>query len=107
MLGRGRTVSEKKTFRCVLFQLGLDTLQLFVDCCVWPHLISAFVAELRSLARDCDFGRALEVNLRDKLVCAVADQVLQQKLLTEKDLTFERALDVALSHELAKKNLAT
>ena len=69
--------------------------------------ISAFVAELRSLARDCDFGRALEDNLRDKLVCAVADQALQRKLLTEKDLTFQRALDVARSHESAKKNVAT
>ncbi len=69
--------------------------------------ISAFVAELRSLARDCDFGRALEVDLRDKLVCAVADQALQQKLLTEKDLTFQRGLDVARSHESAKKNVAT
>ena len=60
--------------------------------------ISAFVAELHSLARDCDFGRALEDNLRDKLVCAVADQALQRKLLTEKDLTFQRALDVATLH---------
>ena len=69
--------------------------------------ISAFVAELRSLARDCDFRRALDDNLRDKLVCAVADQALQRKLLTERDLTFKRAFDVAQSHEAAKKKVAT
>ena len=69
--------------------------------------ISAFVAELRSLARDCDFGTVLEDNLREKLVCAVADQALQRKLLTEKHLTFQRALDVAQSHESARKNVAT
>ena len=68
--------------------------------------ISTFVAELRNLARDCAFGTTLETNLRDRLVCGIRDQALQRELLSEKDLTYERALEIALSHESATKNVA-
>ena len=40
--------------------------------------ISSFVAELRSLAKDCDFGTALDDNLRDRLVCGVAEPGIQK-----------------------------
>ena len=68
--------------------------------------ISTFVAELCNLARDCAFGTTLETNLRNQLVCGIGDQALQRKLLSEKDLTYERALEIALSHESATKNVA-
>ena len=45
--------------------------------------ISTFVAELRHLAKDCEFGTALENNLSDRLVCGVADQAIQKQLLSE------------------------
>ena len=51
-----------------------------------------FVAELKNLARSCDCGQTkaaqltaeliLEENLGDLLVCAVADPVIQRRLLT-------------------------
>ncbi len=66
--------------------------------------ISAFVAELRSLAKDCEFGAALENNLRDRLVCGVAEPSIQKRLLAEHNLTFKRAFELAQSHEAASKN---
>ena len=59
--------------------------------------ISTFVAELRSLAKDCDFGATLEDNLCDRLVCGIADQVLQKRLLSEQ--YFKKAFETAQSHE--------
>ena len=69
--------------------------------------VSIFVAELRNLAKDCDFGPALEDNSRDRLVCGVADQLIQKRLLAEQNLTFKKAFDLAQSHESAAKNVAT
>ena len=69
--------------------------------------VSIFVAELRNLAKDCDFGPALEDNLRDRLVCGVADQLIQKRLLAEQNLTFKKDFDLAQSHESAAKKVAT
>ena len=43
--------------------------------------------------------------LRDRLVCGVSDDSIQRHLLSEKVLTFETALDIAVSMEAAKKNV--
>ena len=52
--------------------------------------VSAFVAELKHLAKDCDFGAALEDNLRDHLVCGISDH-------SEQKLTFKRAFEIVTS----------
>ena len=69
--------------------------------------VSAFVAELRSLAKDCDFGASQEDNLRDRLVCGISNHTIQKSWLSEKDLTFKKAFDIAQSYESAAKNLST
>ena len=70
--------------------------------------VSSFVAELRSLAKDCAFdGTALEENLRDCLVCGIDDLTIQKRLLSEQELTFKKAFDIAQSHESAKRNIQT
>ena len=64
-----------------------------------------FVAELKYLARSCEFGQTksgapltaeliLEENLRDRLVCGVADPAIQRWLLGEIDLDFKKALQI-------------
>ena len=68
---------------------------------------STFVAELRNLTKDCDFGASLEDNLRDRLVCGIADQVLQKRLLSEQNLTFKMAFEIAQSHKSAARNIVT
>ena len=71
------------------------------------RLTNSFVAELTSLAKDCDFRTALEDNLRDRLVCGVADPGMQRKLLSEQNLTFQKAFEIAQGHEYVAKNAQT
>ena len=66
--------------------------------------ISAYVAELRRLAQDCDYGSTLERMLRDRLVCGINDDRIQRRLLSETDLTFESAYKIALAAETANRN---
>ncbi len=65
-----------------------------------------YVAELRKLAQDCNFGDTLTVMLRDRLVCGVNDDSIQRRLLSEDGLTFETALKKAQAIETANKNMA-
>ena len=39
--------------------------------------------------------------LRDRLVCGIENPAIQKKLLAERNLTFEKALDIAVSMEAA------
>ena len=64
--------------------------------------IADFVAALRKLAIDCDFGNLNEA-LRDRFVCGLRSEAIQRKLLTEADLTFASALNTASGMEAAAK----
>ncbi|RLJ22797.1 hypothetical protein DJ031_00255, partial [bacterium endosymbiont of Escarpia laminata] len=77
--------------------------------------VKDFVAELKELARNCDFGKTregvnlseqliLDENLRDRLVCGVADPAIQRRLLGETDLGFEKAFQIPLAMESAAAN---
>ena len=59
------------------------------------------MSELRSLVEFCNFGTALDDMLRDRLVCGINDSAIQRKLLSERNLTFDKALEMAQSHEVA------
>ena len=48
----------------------------------------------------------LEENLRDRLVCRVADTAVQRRLLSETDLEFAKAFHIALAMESATANAA-
>ena len=61
------------------------------------------MAELRSLARYCEFKDSLEDMLRDRLVCGVNDAHIQKRLLGDAELTFEKAFAVAMGFEAAAK----
>ncbi|XDV20801.1 hypothetical protein PO909_026043 [Leuciscus waleckii] len=67
--------------------------------------VSAYVAELRRLAHDCNYGVTMEQMLRDRLVCGINDDRIQRRLLSETDLTFERAFKIAVAAEAANKNV--
>ena len=63
--------------------------------------IKEFVIELRRLARMCNFGGFLEEAIRDRLVCRITSHSTQKKLLTEKNLTLQRAIEIATAAEIA------
>ena len=65
--------------------------------------VATYVAALRQIAEHCDYKDSLQDMLRDCLVCGVNHPVFQRRLLAEKDLTYEAALDLAKSLEAAEK----
>ena len=66
--------------------------------------MTQFVTELKRLSEYCSFGETLDEMLRDRLVCGVRDSRLQRRLLTEKDLTFAKAVELAKLAELAERS---
>ena len=66
--------------------------------------IATYVAALRSLAEHCSYGDKLNEMLRDRLVCGVNHDTIQSRLLAEKDLTYEKAIELDQAVETAQKN---
>ena len=66
--------------------------------------IKDFVADLKALSSKCEFGDFLDDSLRDKFVCGLHDTTIQRKLLTVERLTFQRAVEIATTMELAMKD---
>ena len=66
--------------------------------------IAEYLAALRKLAADCNFGtkNTLEETLRDRLVGGVRNPATQKKLLSMKNLTFAEACDVSRSLKAAE-----
>ena len=67
--------------------------------------VSAFVAELRKLSEHCNFGDALDKASRDRIVGGINDEVIQKKLLSERELTYKRAVEIAQGVETSDANL--
>ena len=67
--------------------------------------IAVFVAQLRKIAEHCDYGAVLSDMFRDRLVCGTSNKGIQRRLLLQADLTFDRAMEIALAAEAAEKDL--
>ena len=67
--------------------------------------VAQFIAELRRLARHCEFKTFLEEALRDRFVCGLHSKAIQNRLLTVKDLTLSTALETAVGMEAAAKEV--
>ena len=63
------------------------------------------MTELKRLSEHCDFEVTLEDMIRDRLVCGVRSPKIQQRLLAETELSFDRALKIASAMERAEKNV--
>ena len=68
--------------------------------------IADYVVELKRLATFCEFGDFLHDALRDRLVCGLKSDVIQRKLLSEDDMTFDRACQIATAMETADRDTA-
>ena len=67
--------------------------------------VAEFVADLRKLSENCKFEASLDNMLRDKLVCGARNIKLQRRLLSEPDLTFRKAFELAQVSEVADQNV--
>ena len=66
--------------------------------------ITQYIAELKKLASTCDFGAFLSDSLRDRLVCGLTNEQITKRLMTEAELTFAKAQQMAISMETAAKD---
>ena len=69
--------------------------------------VITYMAALRRLAKDCNYGAFFEEALRDKFVCGLANEGIKMKLLQEKDLTLAKACEIATAMEAAEKDTST
>ena len=67
--------------------------------------VATFVSELCSLSQYCNFGDSLDVMIRDRLVCGINDDSIQKHLLAEPRLTYEKAVELSQSMEMAAQNV--
>ncbi|KAL6457444.1 hypothetical protein MHYP_G00344070 [Metynnis hypsauchen] len=58
-----------------------------------------YIAVIKKLSEHCEFGTHLQDALRDRLVCGLNTQAIQKRLLTEAALTFQKAVEIAVSME--------
>ena len=66
--------------------------------------ITECLAELRKIAAHCEFKTFLSEALRDRLVCGILCESTEKKLLSERDLTLDKAVDIAKGEEAAAKD---
>ena len=66
--------------------------------------IAEYIAKLRRLTTNCEFGEYLNNALRDRLVCGFKNNGIQKRLLSEANLTLAKAGEIAQGMEAAEKN---
>ena len=62
------------------------------------------MAVLKQLSEHCEFGRSMSETIRDRLVCGMHSEAFQKCLLTESNLTLQRAIEVSTSMEMANND---
>lgn len=66
--------------------------------------MAQYIATLKKIANECNFGTALEDNIRDQIIFGPRSDSISQRLLAEKSLTYDKALEVSLNMEAAEIN---
>ena len=66
--------------------------------------IATYIAALCELALHCDYGDKLQEMVRAHLVCGVNHKGIQRKLLSEMNLTYEKALVFAQAIEASERD---
>ena len=65
--------------------------------------VAGYADALKKYAERCQFYSFLEQALRDHFVCGLRNRAIQKKLLTENDLTWKMAVDIANAMESADR----
>ena len=72
-----------------------------MDQCALLSKCPSYIAELRKLARYCKFDAQLNDSLRDRFVCGLRYENIQKRLLSESELTLDKAIELAIAMETA------
>ena len=65
-----------------------------------------YIRSLHELADTCDFGRAKDGNIRDRLVIGITDKKLSEKLQLMLDLTLIKAVELVRQYEQVKEHIS-
>ena len=65
--------------------------------------VGSYVVALKQLAATCGSGSFLHEALRDRLLCGLHSEAVQQHLLSEKDLTWKTAQEISQAMEMANQ----
>ncbi|XP_069134210.1 uncharacterized protein [Argopecten irradians] len=66
--------------------------------------IMSHVAEIRKLSLHCNFGDNLNDTQRDRLVCGINTENIQKRLLSERTLTLDKVIALAVAMKTASKD---
>ncbi len=66
--------------------------------------VADYILSLKRLSRYCEYERTLKDQLRDRLVAGLRVEAIQRKLLTERNLTWERACEISIGMESADRD---
>ena len=66
-----------------------------------------FLADLRRIANNCDFGTIKNDLIRDHIVCGIEDKNTKDRLLRESELTLDRAIVICKAAEETRKLIQT
>lgn len=67
--------------------------------------IDMYVTDLKSKAKDCEFGDLHDSLIRDRIVCGIREDQLKDRLLKETDLTLEKAIDICRASEITSSQM--
>ena len=78
----------------------------FNSCIQTPEeTVDGYVNRLRKLASSCQFGKLTKEMIHDRLVIGIQDTGTKVRLLQEKDLSLDKALDMSKSSEITNKQI--
>jgi hypothetical protein len=65
--------------------------------------IDQYVTELRTLASTCEFENLKDGLIRDRVICGIRNQALEEGLLREASLTLKSAVDICRAAEVSRE----
>ena len=64
--------------------------------------MDAFVTELKQKASLCEFGELKDSLIRDRIVCGIRNDTVRARLLRERELTLQSAIDICMAAEVSE-----
>lgn len=78
----------------------------FFSCDQKPgNTFDLYLAELYTLSKTCNFGDLRDSLIKDRIVCGIADNGLRERLLREKDLTLDKAIDLCRASQSSREQV--